>query len=249
MKNILARGVAFLLVIVFVSSPVWATCGGGGGGGGGGMSGGGTGSGGSNPVVYHVPWKVPDPKAAPVTNGLVLYWFPASLDEVKKSPLLESRDLSLYAGQCVTMQMADVTVPNSQTLIGGAKLPVAVLTTADGKSIGKVESKDGKLNLADVAKLIGGELKTRKSNMDTSLKDARARADADVKELDDKIAAVKGEQGVANRKLEPLRKARNEHDMVTLRPYHDALAEKTAALNAESEKGKSYRAVGILKNF
>ena len=32
MKNILARGVAFLIVFVFVCSPVWATCGGGGGG-------------------------------------------------------------------------------------------------------------------------------------------------------------------------------------------------------------------------
>jgi len=70
-----------------VSSPVWATCGGGGGGGGGGMSG--SGSGGSNTVVYHVPWKMPDPKKPVVaTAGLVLYWFPASANELKNSRLL-----------------------------------------------------------------------------------------------------------------------------------------------------------------
>ena len=38
MKNLSKQIIAILLVSVFVSSPVWATCGGGGGGGGGGMS-------------------------------------------------------------------------------------------------------------------------------------------------------------------------------------------------------------------
>ena len=36
MKNLSKQIIAILLVSVFVSSPVWATCGGGGGGGGGG---------------------------------------------------------------------------------------------------------------------------------------------------------------------------------------------------------------------
>src|SRR5205807_244243 len=67
MKNILARGVSFLLVLGFIATPVWATCGGGGGGGGGGMSG--NGGGGGNPTVYFVPWKIADP-AKPVTSGL-----------------------------------------------------------------------------------------------------------------------------------------------------------------------------------
>src|SRR5262245_49207547 len=108
MKNILARGVALLLVVGFICSPVWATCGGGGGGGGGGMKS--SGSGGEEKVVYHVPWKTPDKaKAKPATAGLVLYWFPASVNEVKKSSLLESRNLSLYAGQCVSMELSDGT--------------------------------------------------------------------------------------------------------------------------------------------
>lgn len=190
MKNILARGVAFLLVFVFVSSPVWATCGGGGGGGGGGTSGTNSG-GGSNPVVYHVPWKVRDEKTPAVTAGLVLYWFPASMQEIKASSLRESRDLSLYAGQCVTMELADVKTPNAETLIGGSKLPVAVLATPDGTTISKVENTGGKLKVADVEKLVGGEVKTRKATIETSLKEAKAKAAAG-----DKEAAIKEFQTV-----------------------------------------------------
>src|SRR4030095_9803310 len=114
MRSLITRSIAFLLVIAFVCSPVWATCGGGGGGGGGGTSGSGGSGGGStsNPVVYHVPWKVDKP----VTEGLVLYWFPASKEELAKSSLRESRDLSLYAGQCVAMQLADGRTPHAQEL-------------------------------------------------------------------------------------------------------------------------------------
>ena len=177
MKNILARGVAFLLVFVLVASPVWGTCGGGGGGGGGGMSGSSSG-GGSDPIVYHVPWKTPDPKAAPVSAGLILYWFPASADEVKKSSLFESRDLSLYASQCVAMKMDDMRNPAAAKLVGDSKLPVAVLATPDNTPINKVENIGGKLKVGDVEKLVGTEIKSRDSNLDSTLKDAKAKAAA-----------------------------------------------------------------------
>ena len=178
MKTILARSVAFLLVFVFVASPVGATCGGGGGGGGGGTSGTGS-TGGSDPVVYHVPWKAPlTEKETPTSAGIILYWFPASIDEIKKSSLKESRDLSLYAGQCVSMYLADGRTPNADKLIGESKLPVAVLTTPDGTPINKVENKDGKLKVTDVEKLVGGEIKTRETALDGKLKEAKSKADA-----------------------------------------------------------------------
>jgi tetratricopeptide (TPR) repeat protein len=191
MKNILARGVSFLLVLGFIASPVWATCGGGGGGGGGGMPGGSGGSGG-DPVVYHVPWKMPltEKDTAP-KNGLVLYWFPASAAEIKASPLKESRDLSLYASQCVSMYLADVRTPNADALLGESKPPVAVLADADGKVVGKVENKDGKLSLPAVEKLVGAEVKTHKSNVETALKDGKAAEAAGNKEI-----AIKAFQSV-----------------------------------------------------
>ncbi len=182
MKTTLNRVVSFVFVIVLVWAPVWATCGGGGGGGGGGMSGSSGSGGGSDPTVYHVPWRLPDPKRPPVTAGIILYWFPATMDELKKSSLRESRDLSLYAGQCISMQLGDSTTPNGEQLIGGSKLPVAVLATPDGKTIGKLENTDGKLKVADVEKLVGTEVKTRKTNIETTLKDARAKAASGDKE-------------------------------------------------------------------
>src|SRR6185295_4265401 len=126
-----ARPIAILLITLFAMSPAWATCGGGGGGGGGGMSGGGGGSSASAPEVYYVPWKVRKPKDPPAA-GLILYWFPASKEELAKSSLRQSRTLSLYASQCVSMELADNSVPNAPQLVGEAKLPVAVLATPDG---------------------------------------------------------------------------------------------------------------------
>lgn len=182
MKTILERLFAFILVVFFVISPVFATCGGGGGGGGGGMSG--SGSGGNNTVVYNVAWKhlkETDPK---VTEGLVLYWFPASVDEIKKSPLKESRALTLYNAQCVSMQLADGRTPNAETLVGTSKAPFVVLAKPDGTPLNRVENTGGKLKVAEVEKLVGDELKKREAAIDTSMKDAKAKA------ATDKAAAV-----------------------------------------------------------
>jgi tetratricopeptide (TPR) repeat protein len=194
MKTVLARGVAFLLVVVFVCSPVWATCGGGGGGGGGGTSGSGSNTG-PNPVVYHVPWKMPPAETdKAITEGLILYWFPASKEEVMKSSLRESRDLSLYAGQCVTMQLADNRLANAEKLVGGSTLPVAVLATPDGNTVSKLENTGGKLKVTDVEKLVGSEVKKREAALDEKLKDAKAKAAAD------KAAAVELYKAVAAEK-------------------------------------------------
>ena len=64
-------------------------------------------SGASSEQVYNVPWRVRVPELPPVTTGLVLYWFPSSVEEVKRSSLRTSRVLSLYAAQCVSMEIVD----------------------------------------------------------------------------------------------------------------------------------------------
>jgi tetratricopeptide (TPR) repeat protein len=174
MKTQPARSVALLLLILFSVQSSWATCGGGGGGGVGGMSGGG---GGSNAPVYTVPWRVRSPKDAPAM-GLVLYWFPASENELRNSSLRESRALSLYATQCVSMEVADPQIPNAEKLIGESKLPVAVLATPDGTPVNKIENKAGKLKVADVEKVVEGEVKQRESAVDTQMKDAGAKVKA-----------------------------------------------------------------------
>ena len=205
MKNLVERSAAFILVLAFVTTPVWATCGGGGGGGGGGMTSNNSGNGGgNNAVVYHVPWKIPKDSDKAVTEGLVLYWFPASKQELQNSSLKESRDLSLYAAQCVTMQLADGHTTNADKLIGDSKLPVAVLANPDGGVVSKVENTGGKLKVADVEKAVGAEIKTRGTNLDKSLADAKAKADGG-----DKAAAIELYKSVAAEKCMFPKKAKS----------------------------------------
>jgi tetratricopeptide (TPR) repeat protein len=171
MKFPVTRLLSFLLAILFLYSPVFATCGGGGGGGDGGMSSGGT------ERVYTVPWKVRDAKD-PAAQGLVLYWFPVSNEELKKSSLRESRVLSLYAAQCVSMEIADYRTPEGQKLAGDTPPPLAALATPDGSVIAKVENTDGKLKVEQLEKIVSTEMNKREEAIDAGLKDAKEKAKA-----------------------------------------------------------------------
>src|SRR6185436_15934084 len=187
MKTQLSRALATILIALFSLSPVWATCGGGGGGGTGGVGGGGRSSV-PDPVVYNVPWNMWDAHKAP-QRGLVLYWFPASNNEVEKSSLRRSRILTLYAAQCVTMTVADAKTPELQKIIGDSALPVAVLATVDGSPLKKVENTGGKLRSDDVDKVVEAEMKQREAALDEQLKGGKEKAKAGDK--DGAIAALK----------------------------------------------------------
>jgi tetratricopeptide (TPR) repeat protein len=193
MKHQLFRSIAVALLALFFIQTSFATCGGGGGGGGGGMSNGG-GGGGSNTPVYVVPWKVRKPKDPPAM-GLVLYWFPASQNELRVSSLRESRTLSLYASQCVSMEWGTNETPNADKLIGESKLPIAVLATPDGTPVSKIENRDGKLKVGDVEKVVEGEMKQRESTLDGQMKDA-----ADKVKAGDKDSAIKIYRAVLDQK-------------------------------------------------
>ena len=177
MKTQLSRALATTLIVLFSLSPVWATCGGGGGGGTGGVGGGAKGAEGPAPTVYMVPWKIWEARTTP-NKGLVLYWFPASNDELKKSSLRQSRILTLYSAQCVTMTVADAKTPELQPIIGDAALPVAILTSADGSPIKKIENTGGKLKVEQVEKVLDAEMKQRETTLDTQLKDAKDKIKA-----------------------------------------------------------------------
>jgi tetratricopeptide (TPR) repeat protein len=176
MKPQLSRALATILIVLFSTSPAWATCGGGGGGGTGGVAGGNS-STGPAPTVYKVPWRVWEARTAP-NKGLVLYWFPASNDELKKSSLLASRILTLYSAQCVSMTVADAKQPELQPIIGDSALPVAVLASADGSPIKKIENTAGKLKVDQIEKLLEAEMKQRETTLDTQLKSAKEKVKA-----------------------------------------------------------------------
>jgi tetratricopeptide (TPR) repeat protein len=160
---------------VFGATAIWATCGGGGGGGTGGMSGGSA----ANPEVYPVPWKMA--QDSPVDpHGLMIYWFPASQNELEKSSLRNSRALSLYASQCVALGVADGKSAFGQRYVADQTLPVAVLTRGDGSVIGKaVHKEDGKLRVDQVEKLLEDEVKQEENGLKETMKAAKALAKAD----------------------------------------------------------------------
>jgi tetratricopeptide (TPR) repeat protein len=190
MKNQIFRSIAVVLLALFFAQSSFATCGGGGGGGGGGMNNGG-GGGGSNAPVYVVPWN----KTTPSPAGLVLFWFPVSPQEYQNSSLRESRTLSLYASQCVSMVVGDPKAAAAGKLIGDSQLPVAVLAKGDGTPINKVENTKGKLKVTDVEKLVDTEMKQRKASISEQMKGAADKAKAG-----DKDGAIAIYKSVAEQK-------------------------------------------------
>jgi tetratricopeptide (TPR) repeat protein len=179
MKRRAAGPMSVLAIMFLVVADVLATCGGGGGGGTGGM---GAGSMGGPAEVFQVPWKALGPSDALAPGGLVVYWFPASENELKKSSLRNSRTLSLYAAQCVTMGVADAGTPLGQKFAADETLPVAVLAQSDGKVIGKAKGENGMLKVGQVEKLLESEMKQRESGVKDTMnaaKDAARRGDKD----------------------------------------------------------------------
>ena len=164
---------AVAILLAFAASD-WATCGGGGGGGVGGAT--------DAELLYPVPWHLQTPQDPPVVAGLVVYWFPSSAEELKKSSLRMSRTLSLYASQCVAMDVADVRSPAGVKFASDAKLPVVVLATADGRVVGKAENDKGFLKVAQVEKLVDDEIKQRQSSVEEKLKDAKNKQKSGDKE-------------------------------------------------------------------
>jgi tetratricopeptide (TPR) repeat protein len=169
----LVRALSPLLIVLLARPPAWATCGGGGGGGAGGIA-----PSGLDEEVYQVPWKLRAPEDPPVTSGLVLYWFPSSAEELRRSSLRTSRSLALRASQCVSMEVAAADSPAGRTLAAGIKLPVAVLATADGVLVGRAENQDNFLRVSQVEKLVDDEVDRREKALARQLDDAKAKTKA-----------------------------------------------------------------------
>jgi tetratricopeptide (TPR) repeat protein len=142
----------------------------------GGMRSGGTGGSMGDQQVYQVPWKLIKPEETPVAGGLVLYWFPSSAQEFQRSSLRNSRSLSLFATQCVTMGIADAGTSLGQKFLAGEKLPVVVLAKSDGTVITKLQNTNGFLKVEEVEKLVESDMKQREETIKQQLKAAKEKA-------------------------------------------------------------------------
>ena len=122
-----------------------------------------------------VPWKVLELGAPRESSPLTLYWVPATRDELRRSDLLASDELTLYSSQCVAMRIVRLNDRETLDRLGvSSSLPVVVLTDARGAVIARAGA-----SVTDVEGIVREELD--------------ARAEAAEKMLDE--AADKAEQG------------------------------------------------------
>jgi tetratricopeptide (TPR) repeat protein len=142
-----------------------------------------------------VPWKIVAPTDAPITTGLIVYWFPSSSDELRDSSLRTSRALTVYSAQCVAMQVADVGSAPGKKFAADAKLPIVVLAQPDGTVVSKAENNKGYLKVEEVEKMVESEIKQRENALEQQLKQAKEKAKAG-----DQPGAIQAYRGVLEQK-------------------------------------------------
>ena len=130
-----------------------------------------------------MPWKFL-PRGAELDKGqVVIYWLPASLDEVKRSPLLTSHALLEDTARCVGLQ---IVVPDDAATIeklgATGKLPMALIIDQDGRVIRQVNNTRGVLRPQSVEQMVSDELNARDDEVFRELTEAKKRASAGEKE-------------------------------------------------------------------
>lgn len=139
------------------------------------------------PHVSLVPWKVLEPGEPNIESPLVLFWIPASREELRRSELLTSQDLLLFSSQCVAMRVVRTDdYALLDRLDAQGELPMALLADGSLRVLRSVEGEDGALSATAVEEMVREELGERASAAETLLDRARDKADAG--EIDDAVA-------------------------------------------------------------
>ena len=138
-----------------------------------------SGPGSGNPDEHLVPWKFL-PKGAELVKGpVVVYWLPASLDEVKRSPLLTSHALLEDTARCVELDIVDPGDAATIEKLGATgKLPMALIVDKDGRVIRQVNNT----RPHSVEQMLSEELNARDDEVFRALNEAKKMASAGEKE-------------------------------------------------------------------
>ena len=130
--------------------------------------------------VALVPWKVIEP-GTNVDAPLVLFWIPASPDEVRRSPLLTSQELTLFSSRCVAMRVVRLNDRARLAKLDAADgVPLTILADQRGTILGRVTSEDGVLPVGAIEELVREELEQREADADARLDRAADMAEDDV---------------------------------------------------------------------
>ena len=164
---------AFFFVVTFVS-PVFAQRG---------EERGHFGPGTGNPDEHLVPWKFVSKGGDLVKAPVVLYWLPASTDEMKRSSLLTSHPLLEASARCVGFEIVQPDDAISIEKLGASgKLPVAMLVDGQGRVTRTAANVRGSLSPAAVEKMLAEELGARDEAVFRDLTEAKRRASEGQKE-------------------------------------------------------------------
>lgn len=127
--------------------------------------------------VSFVPWKLLQPSDEPAHEKLILYWIPATREELRRSELLTSRELMQASTQCVAMQVIRPDDDDRMHALDVDELPAAILVDEEGHELGRVEEDDGALNANDVESIVRDALDARLSAAEAMLDEAQSKLD------------------------------------------------------------------------
>lgn len=115
--------------------------------------------------VSFVPWKVLEPGAEPLKKAFVLFWIPSSPDEMRRSSLITSQRLTLYAGRCIGMHVVRADDGEMlDKLRAGDGLPVAILLEGE-KEVARVLGESSGLTANAVESMVRQAFDTREASL------------------------------------------------------------------------------------
>jgi hypothetical protein len=135
-----------------------------------------SGPGTGDPYESLVPWHFLEKGGALINAPLVLYWLPASSQEVERSSLLSSPELVRDTARCLGFEI--VLSEDAATIARfgeTGKLPAVLLADAKGTVIRSVERSGGHIESAAVDKMVRDELNARDEAMYATMTEARKR--------------------------------------------------------------------------
>jgi hypothetical protein len=125
-----------------------------------------------------VPWKVLERGATAEDKPFVLFWVPASPDEMRRSGLITSERLTLYSARCIGMNVVRNDDASMLEQLGATELqPVAILVER-GKEVARVLSEAGALSTGAVESMVRQAFDTREAALNAMLDRASTRAAA-----------------------------------------------------------------------
>jgi hypothetical protein len=131
----------------------------------------------ADPRLSLVPWKVLEPGAQPLKTQFVLFWIPASADEMRHSDLITSYRLTLYSSRCVGMQVVRTDDEVMLVKLSSTPPPLAVLMEGE-KELARVAPENGPLTAAAVEAMVRETIDRREIKLNAMLDRAASQCAA-----------------------------------------------------------------------